>query len=245
MLRTLALSLLALPLAAPSLQAADAYTTTPPKCDPSGVCTDAAAPAPARGPKHMWAQSRLYTDAPPLEFQKWLTDKPAMDGKFVAIEFWRTWCGACKRITPVMNALHKKYGSELVIIAVTGETEEQVKSYGGPKLEYYMALDRPLSDKEKAEAKAPPPAAQPAAVPAADEPDQTAVPAADRSGQGKFEAEFGVWGWPHVVILEPQYRTVVWEGYPGLKGYELTEAKIEKMLAIGRVKKEGEGPKPK
>ena len=27
---------------------------------------------------------------------------------------------------------------------------------------------------------------------------------------------------------------IIWEGFPGLKGYELTEAKVAKILAIGR-----------
>ena len=53
----------------------------------------------------MWADSRLFTDAPPLEVQKWLTGKPELEGKFIVIEFWRTWCGACKRLTPLMNTL--------------------------------------------------------------------------------------------------------------------------------------------
>jgi hypothetical protein len=60
-----------------------------------------------------------------------------------------------------------------------------------------------------------------------------------------YEAAFGVWGWPHVIILEPQYRTVVWEGFTGFKGFELTEAKVAKMLAIGRAMKEEEAAKKK
>jgi len=52
-----------------------------------------------------------------------------------------------------------------------------------------------------------------------------------------------VWGWPHVIILEPQYRTIIWEGFPGLKGYELTEAKVAKILAIGRGKEKGAAAK--
>ncbi len=78
-------------------------------------------------------------------------DKPETEGKFVIIEFWRTWCGACKRMTPLMNTLHRKFGDELVVIGITGETEEQVKAYKGPKKEYALALDRPLpADQKKA-----------------------------------------------------------------------------------------------
>ena len=244
MLRTLCLTLTVLPcaLSAPSLFAAE--QAEPPKCDPSGVCTGATAPAAPNAGKHIWASSRLYTDAPPLEVQKWLTDKPEMEGKFLVIEFWRTWCGACKRTTPLLNALQKKHGDELAVIALTGESEEKVKAYAGPKLEYFLALDLPqpaqaASPDQKAAAK------KAEAEPIAALPDQVAGPDANRPGQGRYEAQFGVWGWPHVVILEPQFRTVIWEGFPGLKGFELTEEKVAKILAIGRKAKEEEAAKKK
>jgi thiol-disulfide isomerase/thioredoxin len=205
-------------------------------CDASGVCTAAPAAKPAAG-KQMWAVSRAFTDAPPLEVGKWLSEKPETDGKYVVIEFWRTWCGACKRMTPLMNALQKKFGDELVVIGITGESEEKVKAYNGPRKEYTLAIDRPLP-KEEQTAVTP----DPSKVKAPEEggPDTAnAEPQAVtlHPDQGRYESYFGVWGWPHVVILEPQYRTVVWEGFSGLEGYALTEEKVAKILAIGRKKK--------
>lgn len=244
MLRTLTLALTALPCAcfAPGLFAAEPAAAS--KCDLSGVCTESSAPAAPAGVKNLWASSRLYTDAPPLEVQKWLTDKPETEGKFIVIEFWRTWCGACKRMTPLMNALQQKYGSELVVIGLTGEAEDKVKAYAGPKKEYFLALDlpQPVKAGDQAQQAA---ALRAESEPVAALPDQVSGPAADRPGQGRYEAQFGVWGWPHVIILEPQYRTVIWEGFPGLKGFELTEAKIAKMLAIGRRAKEEDAAKKK
>ena len=55
--------------------------------------------------------------------------------------------------------------------------------------------------------------------------------------KGTMKKALGVRGVPHAIIIEPTERTIIWEGYPLLKGYELTEKKIEKILAIGR--KEG------
>ena len=52
--------------------------------------------------------------------------------------------------------------------------------------------------------------------------------------QGAFEAHFGVWGWPHAVLLEPRHRGVVWEGFPGLEGHELTVELVGKYLEVGR-----------
>lgn len=45
--------------------------------------------------------------------------------------------------------------------------------------------------------------------------------------------KMGVFGIPHAVILEPD-GYVVWEGFPLLKGHELTEEVIEKILEVGR-----------
>lgn len=212
--------------------AATAQTETGP-CSADGVCA-ATTNAPVQsGGKHIWAHSLLYADAPLPEMRKWLTEKPETDGKFIVVEFWRTWCGACKRTTPFLNALQKKYGSELAVVGVTGETEETVKAYAGPKQEYFLALDAAQPPEATAAA-----SDAPSAAAASDWSCPGASPASKRQGeQGRYEASFGVWGWPHVVVLEPLHRTVVWEGFPGLKGHELTEAKIEKILAVGRAMK--------
>lgn len=210
-------------------------------CDAEGACTVGPARSAAAGGKQMWASSRAFTDAPQLEVAKWLSAKPETGGKFVVIEFWRTWCGACKRMTPLMNTLQRKFGDELVVIGLTGESEETVKAYKGPKKEYALALDRPLSVEGHEQT-----AVQTKARTnegAAGGPDQAPAACISQPGQGRYEAGFGVWGWPHVVILEPQHRTVIWEGFPGLKGYELTEDKVAKVLAIGRGQEQGQTKK--
>ena len=216
-----------------------------PKCDASGVCTESTNQTVVTSGKHMWANTRLYSDVPLPEVQKWLKGKPELDGKFVVIEFWRTWCGACKRMTPLMNTLQNKFGSELVVIGITGEAEETVNAYAGPKKEYYLALDQPQPVKAKSDTPDQQPAVKEEASPVSALPDQADGPTMNRPGQGQYEASFGVWGWPHVVILEPLYRTVVWEGFTGLKGYELTEAKVAKILAVGRAMKAEEASKKK
>ena len=212
--------------------------TEVPKCDPAGVCTENTNQTFVTGGKHIWANSRLFSDVPLPEVQKWLTAKPELEGKFVVIEFWRTWCGACKRMTPLMNTLQKKYGSDLAVIGITGETEDAVKAYAGPKKEYFLALDQPQPVKDKSAVPDKQPEAKEGSSAGSEWPDQTDEQTKNRPGQGLYEASFGVWGWPHVIILEPLHRTVVWEGFTGLKGHELTEAKVAKMLAIGRAMKE-------
>lgn len=44
----------------------------------------------------------------------------------------------------------------------------------------------------------------------------------------------GVFGIPHIVVLEPRFGGVVWEGMPLQPGFELTDDVIEKILAVGR-----------
>jgi thiol-disulfide isomerase/thioredoxin len=167
--------------------------------------------APERAKRQIWARSMLYCDAPKLEMSTWLTEKPEIKDKFVLIEFWRTWCGACKRTVPLLNAFHEKFGKDLVVIAVTGEPAETVKAYAGPKKTYFMAIDAPGTKRET---------------------DEDVV-----KDQGAVEEAFGVWGWPHVVLLEPEHHSVIWEGFPLLKGHELTAELIEKALAVARNRK--------
>lgn len=44
----------------------------------------------------------------------------------------------------------------------------------------------------------------------------------------------GVFGIPHVVLLEPQYGGVIWEGLPTQPGFELTDKIIEKAILVSK-----------
>ncbi len=53
-------------------------------------------------------------------------DLSRLAGKVVLIDFWASWCGPCKQEMPVLEALHKKYESEgLVIVGVNIDNSEK------------------------------------------------------------------------------------------------------------------------
>ena len=127
--------------------------------------------------------------------EKWLTDKPDTAGKYTLIEFWATWCSQCRLSVPKLNQLHRKFGAELVVIAISNQKDEDVRKFKEQKIEYYSAIDT----------------------------------------QARMKDKLGVIGIPHVIIVEPN-GYVVWEGFPLLKDYELTEEVVEKILSVGRNK---------
>jgi cytochrome c biogenesis protein CcmG/thiol:disulfide interchange protein DsbE len=157
------------------------------------------------GGKRIWARSFLWDQAPKLVVEKWLTDPPATEGKYVLVEFWATWCPPCRRSIPLLNRLHAKFGDELVVIGVSDETEAAVRRLKQPAAEYALAIDT----------------------------------------QARTKKQLGVYGIPHVILLEPGGH-VVWEGFPLLEGHELTEAVVERILSVGRkLKAAGRGaPQP-
>jgi thiol-disulfide isomerase/thioredoxin len=101
--------------------------------------------------KKLWAKSLLGQPAPKLEVEKWLTAEPDTKGKFVLIDFWATWCPPCRKAIPELNAFHKKFGDQLVVIGVSDETEAAVRKLAEPKIDYFVAIDTQGRTKKKVE----------------------------------------------------------------------------------------------
>ena len=120
-------------------------------------------------------------------------ENPDINGKYLLIEFWATWCRKCKQAAPKLNDFHRRFGKNLVVIGISDEPEQIVRKFEEPKLDFYTAIDT----------------------------------------KARMKKELGVLGIPHVIIVEPNGH-VVWEGFPLLKDYELTEETIKKILEVGK-----------
>lgn len=91
--------------------------------------------------KDLWATSFLNKKAPELKIEKWLSEEPELEGKFILLEFWATWCGPCRKAIPKLNAWHKKFADDLVVIGLSEEKEATVRDMISPVIEYYNAID--------------------------------------------------------------------------------------------------------
>jgi thiol-disulfide isomerase/thioredoxin len=160
-----------------------------------------------------------------MVFEKWITNKPQTDGKFIMLEFWRTTSERCRENTPLLNAFQKKYADNLVVISVTGESEAIQASYDGPKKEYYQVVDQAQGTLATTKLEG-------GCGTGEYEPQSDSQAVDTDRNQGITEAAYGVFAWPHIVLIEPQYGVVVWEGYPIQDGYELTEEKLEMLFSV-------------
>ena len=86
-------------------------------------------------------KSLLGKTAPALEMDKWLGEKPSLEGKYVLLDFWASWSVPCRQSIPELNALQKKYSDKLVVVGITAESENDIAEMADPHLEYPCGID--------------------------------------------------------------------------------------------------------
>jgi cytochrome c biogenesis protein CcmG, thiol:disulfide interchange protein DsbE len=86
-------------------------------------------------------KSLLGKPGPKLEVDKWLGEKPALEGKFVLISFWAPWSAPCKEWIPELSALQKKYADKLVVVGVSAGPETDIAEMSEPQLGFASAID--------------------------------------------------------------------------------------------------------
>lgn len=84
-------------------------------------------------------RSLLGRPAPTLDADKWLGDKPALEGKFVLIDFWAPWSIPCRKCVPELNALQKKFKDKLVVVGWASEAD--AANVNDFKMDFASALD--------------------------------------------------------------------------------------------------------
>jgi thiol-disulfide isomerase/thioredoxin len=69
-------------------------------------------------------------------------------GSYTLLDFWGTWCGPCKELTPNLLAIHKKFQDKVKLVSLAGSSkEEDVRSY---ILEHHMDWTHIVENKETA-----------------------------------------------------------------------------------------------
>jgi len=91
--------------------------------------------------KKIWAKSFLNQKAPELVVDQWVTDEPKLKGKFVIVDFWATWCPPCKRAIPELNKFAKDLKKDIVVIGISDEPPQKIKSMKNPVIDYFIASD--------------------------------------------------------------------------------------------------------
>jgi len=93
------------------------------------------------GKKISATKSSLNQKAPDFVVEKWMSEKPSLEGKFLLIDFWATWCGPCIGAIPEANKLHRRFKEKLVVIGISDEPEDVVRKFTKPAMECYSAID--------------------------------------------------------------------------------------------------------
>lgn len=109
------------------------------------IASRPAVPAPSRSaPKQ---SSSLVGEVAPLFTLKDLEGKQVrlsdFKGKVVLLDFWATWCGPCIRAIPHLEALHRKYKEQgLVVIGINHERDHaKVRKFAKEQISYIVLLD--------------------------------------------------------------------------------------------------------
>jgi thiol-disulfide isomerase/thioredoxin len=79
--------------------------------------------------------------APALDVEKWIGDKPELEGKVVLISFWEPWSAPCRKGIPELNAFQKKFGDKLAVIGLTKSSAADVTDLSDPKIEFANGID--------------------------------------------------------------------------------------------------------
>jgi len=91
--------------------------------------------------KKLWAKSFIGKKAPAIEVEGWIQEPSTMNGKYILVDIWATWCGPCRKIIPEMNQWQTEFADKLVIIGISNETKEKVEPFAKTNIKYANGYD--------------------------------------------------------------------------------------------------------
>ena len=69
--------------------------------------------------------------APKINITSWIENVPedkSLEGKFIVLEFWATWCAGCIEAVPHLNELQAQYDpKEVLFLSITDESPEKIE----------------------------------------------------------------------------------------------------------------------
>lgn len=72
-------------------------------------------------------QSEMPVASPDDEGQtEWIKQTTIMSSKPMVIDFFATWCGPCKQLAPILDALEKKHKGEVIFKRIDVDQEPQL-----------------------------------------------------------------------------------------------------------------------
>jgi cytochrome c biogenesis protein CcmG, thiol:disulfide interchange protein DsbE len=86
-------------------------------------------------------QSLLNRPAPELAVEKWIGEKPILQGKWAVILFWSAASPPSCRVIPELNAWQKKFAERLAVAGICPQNEKQLNQMTEPKVEFFTATD--------------------------------------------------------------------------------------------------------
>lgn len=78
-------------------------------------------PAAAEGPESLKDKPMLRFDMTSLKGEKLSND--SLKGKVVLIDFWASWCGPCRAVSPIMQTLHDRYRDKGLVVIGANTSE--------------------------------------------------------------------------------------------------------------------------